>query len=200
MRQARAALLALALAAGGASLARAQISPNNNGPIDITSDAGDFSNSTCESTWRGSAEALQGQSRLRADVIKAFLKPKSKGDKAASANSGTAESQISCGPTDRLEADGNVFYVTPDQIARGDHAVYTADDDMIVMTGDVIVLQGKNVVRGDRLTIHVKSRQAIMDSDARGRGTPGRVRGVFYPNQAAGPGAPQAPGASPDGH
>src|ERR1700751_1429276 len=154
MTQSRAALLALALLAAGPGAARAQISPNTNGPIDITSDAGDFSNSTCESTWRGSAEALQGQSRLRADVIRAFLKPKAKGGGAAPANPGTAESQVSCGQTDRIEADGNVFYVTPDQIARGDRAVYTADDDMIVMTGDVIVLQGKNVVRGDRRESH----------------------------------------------
>lgn len=190
----QAALIALALAAGGGP-AHAQISPTTNGPIDITSDSGDFSNSTCESTWRGSAEALQGQSRLRADVIRAYLKPKAGGAKAPP-STGSPDTQISCGQTDRIEADGNVFYVTPDEVARGDHAVYTADDDLIIMTGDVIVLQGKNVVRGDKLTIHVKARQALMDSDAHGRGTPGRVRGVFYPSQNQPGGAAPANGGS----
>ena len=185
---AAAAALAVALVAP-LGIAKAQIAPSSNGPIDITSDTGDFSNSSCESTWRGSAEALQGQSRLRADVIRAFLKPKAGGAKAPPAP-GATDSQVSCGGTDRIEADGNVFYVTPDQVARGDHAVYTADNDQVVMTGNVIVLQGKNVVRGDKLTIHVKSRQAIMDSDARGLGVPGRVRGVFYPSQN-GPGSAQ---------
>jgi lipopolysaccharide export system protein LptA len=184
-----AAPIALALVMSAHDVARAQIAPDSSGPIDITSDAGDFSNSTCESTWRGSAEALQGQSRLRADVIRAFLKPKTGGEKGPQAGAGSVDTQISCGQTDRIEADGNVFYVTPDQIARGDHAVY-----------NVIVLQGKNVVRGDRLTIHVKSRDAVMDSDAKGRGTPGRVRGVFYPSQNGAPGSPQGASAAPGGH
>lgn len=192
-----AGLTATALLAAGAPMAAAlaQIAPNGNGPIDITSDTGDFSNTTCVSTWSGSAEALQGDARLRADVIKAFLKPKAPSAAPPPAGA-TPDQQTNCGPTDHIEADGNVFYQTPDQIARGDHAVYTADNNLIVMTGDVIVLQGKNVVRGDRLTIHVKDRIALMESSAKGRGTPGRVRGVFYQNQPGGPGStPTAPAA-----
>jgi lipopolysaccharide export system protein LptA len=168
-------------AAGALGLpAQAQIAPSSNGPIDITADNGTLVNATCESTWSGAAEALQGDSRLRADVIKAYLKKKPP----------SGSSQSDCGATERIEADGNVFFVTPDQVAHGDHAVYNADADQIVMTGNVIVVQGgKNVVRGDKMTIQVASRQVMIDSTARGRGTPGRVRGVFYPNQPGTPGA-----------
>ena len=49
------------------------------------------------------------------------------------------------------------------------------------MTGDVIVAQGKNVARGDKLTIKVSTKQFTMESNATGAGTPNRVRGVFYP-------------------
>ena len=184
--------VALFIAGAIAGSASAQISPGGNGPIDITSDTGDFSNATCVSTWSGSAEALQGNARLRADVIKAFLKPKAPSAKPPPPGA-SPEQQSNCGETDRIEADGNVFYQTPDQIAKGDHAVYTADDDLIVMTGNVIVVQNdKNIVRGDKLTIHVKDKVALMESAAKGRGTPGRVRGVFYPNQQGQPGAPNA--------
>ena len=191
--------LALVVAGALAGSAPAQIAPGGNGPIDITSDTGDFSNATCVSTWSGSAEALQGNARLRADVIKAFLKPKAPSTKPPPAGATPAQ-QSNCGETDRIEADGNVFYQTPDQLARGDHAVYTADSDLIVMTGDVVVLQGKNIVRGDRLTIHVKDKVALMESSAKGRGTPGRVRGVFYPNQQPQPGAPGSTASAASGH
>jgi lipopolysaccharide export system protein LptA len=179
------------LAGSLGSAAHAQLAPSSNGPIDITADNGTLVNSTCEATWSGAAEALQGTSRLRANVIKAFLKKKPP-TVAAHSDAAAAGNPSDCGATERIEADGNVFYVTPDQIAHGDHAVYSAEADQIVMTGNVIVVQnGKNVVRGDKMTIHVSTREVTIDSIAQGRGVPGRVRGVFYPN------TPGAPGSAP---
>jgi lipopolysaccharide export system protein LptA len=174
--------LAVGLAGPGAGAPQpGGLTSQSNGPIDITADNGTYDNATCESTWTGSAEVLQGNTRLRAREIRAFMK-----HKAAS-----AADQSSCGAAERIEADGDVYYVTPDQNARGDHAVYSADANLIVMTGDVILVQGKNVVHGDRLTIHTQTRAAQMESAAQGRGTPGRVRAVFY--QQAQPGASGAP-------
>ena len=184
----------LLLAAGLGVAAHAQIAPTSNGPIDITADNGTLVNSTCEATWSGAAEALQGDSRLRANVIKAFLKKKPTTAAAAPQSAAAGANPSDCGATERIEADGNVFYVTPDQVAHGDHAVYSADAGQIVMTGNVIVVQGKNVVRGDKMTIHVATRLVTIDSTAQGRGTPNRVRGVFYPNQ------PGAPGSVPAAH
>jgi len=197
MKKWRAAAAGLALAGGFGLVAQAQIAPTSNGPIDITADSATVVNSTCDATWSGAAEALQGNSRLRANVIKAHLKKKPPG--AAGQTAGGAGSPSDCGGTERIEADGNVFYVTPDQVAHGDHAVYTADADQIVMTGNVIVVQGgKNVVRGDKMTIHVSTREVTIDSVAQGRGTPGRVRGVFYPNTPGAPGS-GAPGSEAPG-
>ena len=185
--------MGLALASGVGVAAHAQLQAQSNGPIDITADNGTLVNSTCEATWSGAAEALQGNSRLRANTIKAFLKKKppaaSGQPSAAPSGPGGAANPSDCGATERIEADGNVFYVTPDQVAHGDHAVYSADADQIVMTGDVIVVQGKNVVRGDKMIIHVSTREVTIISNAQGRGVPNRVRGVFYSNQAGTPGA-----------
>ena len=54
--------------------------------------------------------------------------------------------------------------------------------DTITLTGGVIIVQGKNVARGERLVVNVETGQAEMTSSARGRGNPNRVRGVFYPS------------------
>ena len=172
----------------------------SNGPIDISADNGTFVNNDLriDLERRGRGAAGHHPPARRGDHA-----PSSRRSPAARRSVGAARRppacrrpQSNCGGTERIEADGDVFYVTPDQIAHGDHAVYTADADQIVMTGNVIVVQGKNVVRGDRLTIQVATREAQMESDAKGRGTPGRVRGVFYPNQPGAPGAaPPAPAA-----
>ncbi len=172
-RRARAATAAaIAMAASGA--AWAQIETRSNAPIDITANEAEVVNSKCLAIWRGAAEALQGETRLRANTITVHEAIKGKG----------ADGQQTCGATQSVVADGSVYYVTPTQNARGDHAVYSAANDEIVMTGDVIVVQGKNVARGDRLVIKVSTKQFTMESNAKGPGQRNRVRGVFYPDKA----------------
>jgi len=187
----RAAILGVALGVTGLPLAAAaQVAGSpatSSGPMDISADNGVFDNATCVSTWSGAAEVLQGTARLRAATIKAYFKkkPAAAGAQASSTSDSSAlgmpgGAQSNCGATERVEADGDVFYVTPEQVARGDHAVYSADGGQIVMTGDVIVVQGKNVIHGDRLVIQTATHQAQMESTAKGRGTPNRVRAVLF--------------------
>ena len=97
------AALTMALAAGPAA---AQLSQSSDAPVDITADALEVVNNQCLSIWSGSAEALQDRTRLRADVIKTF----SKQQPARPGGAGGA-----CGALDRMEAIGNVYYVTPQQ-------------------------------------------------------------------------------------
>ena len=173
--------LAVALATG----ASAQIAPAGHGPVDVTADQLEVEQGQCMANWTGNAEALQDTSRLRADSLKIFNQPMSK------ASGGQA-----CGPMQRMEADGQVYYVTPTQVVKADHAVYTAADTTIVMTGDVVAAQGKNVTAGTKLVINTNTGVATMATDKTGRGVKGRVRGVFYPNEtadASGPGGLAAP-------
>lgn len=170
-----AALIGLAACAG----AQAQVDTKSNAPIDITANQAEVITAKCIAIWRGAAEALQGDTRLRANTITVYAAPKGVG----------ADGQQSCGGTQRVVADGNVYYVTPTQNARGDHAVYTAAADQVVLTGDVIVVQGTDVARGARLTINTVTKQSTMESAVTGGDKPGRVRGVFYPDKKAQPDA-----------
>ncbi|HEY5107195.1 MAG TPA: LptA/OstA family protein [Caulobacteraceae bacterium] len=151
--------------------AAAQLGTGSAAPIDITANEAEVINSKCVAIWRGDAEALQAGSRLRADTISVYAHPKGSGPNG----------QPACGGTDRIVADGHVYYVTAQQNARGDHAIYSQASDEIVLTGDVIVVQGQDVVRGDRLTINVSTKEATLESHVTGAGKTGRVRGVFYP-------------------
>jgi lipopolysaccharide export system protein LptA len=181
---------AIALQGVGAGLAHAQLETRSNSPIDITADQAEVVQSKCIAIWRGAAEALQDQSRLRADTITVYSRHKPPGAakpaaQAQGATQGPDAGQGDCGAADRIEADGHVYYVTPEREARGDHAAYTQANDQIVMTGDVIVVQGQNVARGDKLIIDVAGHQARMVSDVTGMGKQGRVRGVYFPEKTA---------------
>jgi lipopolysaccharide export system protein LptA len=166
----------------------AQIAPEGKGPVDITADQLTGHNKDCEAIYSGNAEALQGTSRLRANVMNFFNK------KVPNPHpGGNPDANQNCGDLERMEAHGNVFYVTPDRVVKGDDAVYTADNTTIVMTGtEVVATQGKNVISGTRLTINTTTGESTMINERTGRGDGKRVRTVIYP-QDKNPGA--APGA-----
>jgi lipopolysaccharide export system protein LptA len=172
-----AALLALA----AAQPAAAQLAQKSDAPIDITADELEVQNAECTSIWRGNAEALQDNARLRANVLTARFRPKPKAPGA------TATSSSACGDLLGMEAQGSVYYVTPQQRVRGDNAVYDAANETITMTGDVVAAQGQNVLRGQKMVINTRTGQGQMQGAATGRNKTGRVRGVFYPNQQTGP-------------
>lgn len=159
------ALVILGLLSAGA--AQAQVA--TKAPTDITADELEVLKAQCTSIFRGDAEALQGNAKLRAKMITAFATPRRDG----------------CGETERIEAVGDVYYVTDVQVVRGDRAVFALATSTIVVTGDVIVIDGKNIARGDALTVNTKTGSLNMQSKATGRASKQRVRGVFYSESSA---------------
>jgi lipopolysaccharide export system protein LptA len=162
---------------GGGALAQTSAGGNNSSaPVDISADEQEVINSQCKTIFRGAVEVLQDKARMRAATMTVYNRRKVAG-KAAATPGGNAD----CGDVDRVEADGNVFYVTPEQTVRGDHAVYDYATDTVVVTGDVVAVQGQDVARGDRMTIKTKTNDVKMESNATGRGKT-RVRAVLYPS------------------
>lgn len=121
-------------------------------PVQYGADSGEYTPDGF--SLRGRAEVTQGSNRLRATNIRGF----------------TAGGDLS-----RIEATGDVYFVTPDQSMKGDRAVYTLGDGNVVVTGDVILTQGKSVLTGNRLVYNVRTETARIEGGA------GRVQGVFYP-------------------
>jgi lipopolysaccharide export system protein LptA len=160
--------------------ALAQLAPNSDAPVDITADELEVINGQCASIWKGSAEALQDTSRLRADVLRAYFVPKP--PKAGAAPANGAGGSSACGDLLRMEAQGSVYYVTPTQKVRANAATYVAADETITMTGDVVAVQGQNVLRGDRMVFNTTTGQGTMQGGGKGGKT--RPRGVFYPSKS----------------
>lgn len=168
-------VFALGLLAGAPALAQG-LGPDSDGPVDITADELEVQNKACVSVWRGKAEALQGQTRLRADLLRAVMATKP----GAAGAVGTG----ACGDLIRMEAEGSVFYVTAkDQRVRGDAGVYDAASETVTLTGDVVAVQGQNVLRGTKMVFNTKTGEGRMVGSSTGANAKSRPRGVFYPSK-----------------
>ena len=150
------ALAVLALPAVGDAQAARQASDQT---IAFGADSGEQTADAI--SLRGRAEVTQGSNRLRADAI--TMRRDASGD------------------PDRVEATGAVYFVTPTQSMRGDRAVYSINSGEVVVTGDVVLTQGQNVLTGGRLTYNVNTDAATMSGAPRGAAG-NRIQGVFYPN------------------
>lgn len=211
-------ILTLPLALGAmlaCGQATAQIAPgaSGNGPIDFTGNSVDRYDDKHLTVWHGDVEVVQNGARLVCDTLYIYSYGPGEGPDAAgqpkpapaaktqtAAPSGvTGDGTV--GSVKQMVAEGHVFYVTQDQTVRGEHGVYDAAPDTITMTGAVVVVQGKNVAKGDKMIIDRKTGHTTMVSAVTGRNNPDRVRAVLYKDnqgnqgQSAQTPAPQTSGA-----
>ena len=90
----------------------------------------------------------------------------------------------------RLEARGSVVVTQKDQVVTGETAVFDTKTNMITMLGGIVLTQGKNVLRGDRLMVDMATGVSRVESDS------GRVQGLF---QSSGRGNSGDPGNAAPG-
>ena len=75
----------------------------------------------------------------------------------------------------RLMAKGNVRIIKGAKSAKGDRAVYDKTREVIVLTGDAKVWEGKNSVSGAKITVFLNEDKSIVESK------PGeRVKAMVY--------------------
>jgi lipopolysaccharide export system protein LptA len=156
-------------------------------PLDIEADHVDVYDAERRIVWRGNVNAVQGTSSIRARQIEVFYTGQGRGPGAAEGNG-----MAGWGDIDRIVATEDVFYITPTQRARGQRGVYTLADETIVLTGDVIITQGENVISAARFVTNLATGNSSWES---GEGE--RVRAVLHTRSGEGGQAPQADPENP---
>lgn len=150
------------------------------GPMDISADRLETFDTERRAVFSGNVDAAQGEANLRSDQLEVFFTQRPGTATAAGAN---------WGEIDRVIATGEVFYVTPGEVARSQRAVYQLTTATIVMTGGVVLRRGENVIQGDCLVVDLETNNSRINAPGCTGETPagtdsgtGRVRGVFYPS------------------
>ena len=76
----------------------------------------------------------------------------------------------------RLEAHGGVVVTQKDQTATGDTGIFDMKSNTVTLNGTVVMTQGQNVLRGDRLVVNLTSGVSRVKSGKNGQD---RVQGLF---------------------
>jgi len=78
------------------------------------------------------------------------------------------------------EAKGDVIVVQKDQTATGDNGVFDMRANTVTLIGNVVISQGANVVKGDRLTVDMTT--GVSRVECGKTATSCRVQALFQPN------------------
>ena len=212
----RVCLVTAALVLPAAQAAQAQTAGTPQ-PIQISASQGiEWRQDSQEVIATGNAQAVRGDVTVQADQLIAHYRKKA-GAQAGAGSSATAastqaaadpESALNSGSTQiyELDAVGHVHIFTPTDNAYGDHAVYSMDSAVLVLTGAHLKLTTPHDVITAKNSIEYYSvkRQAIARGDAlivadNGRSIAADVIVGFLAPPLATPATPSpAPGQQPD--
>ena len=71
------------------------------------------------------------------------------------------------GNIERLEATGGVTLVSGAEAAEAREALYTIETGVIVMTGDVLMTQGRNALSAGKLTVNLEQGTGLLEGGVR---------------------------------
>jgi len=164
-------------------------------PVQIEAARLDVDDAAKQAVFTGDVRAIQGDFIIRANEITAAYTGSAGLNGAGAADpAAKGAAQLS-----HIKAKINVKITSNDgQNATGDWADFDPKANMATLGGDVVLKQGKNVVRGTKLVIDMTTGESVIKTEAvaDGRttvspngttttatGTPSRPSAVFYPGE-----------------
>lgn len=127
-------------------------------PIDITSDSMVVERGQGLVTFKGNVVARKDDLLIKAEELRVFY---------------GKERDI-----ERIVALGKVRIEKGDTTAWSEKAEFFNKEDKLVLTGDPKVVEGKNSVEGERITLFLKEGRSIVEG-----GEKRRVRAIFVPRE-----------------
>jgi len=123
--------------------------------------------------FKGQVKAVYGDAILYADQLRVIYKPqKPKPPKPEAALTGQSPSplgDLGGEKLDRIEAQGNVRFVQGERVATAQEAIYYKDREEIVLTGRPQVWRGDNLLKGERLVVHLDTRKVLVEGSPKQR-------------------------------
>ena len=147
----------------------AGLSGGNKGPVNIEADTLEVRDQENMAIFTGNVTVVQGDVTLKTAKLRVDYE-----GGAQQAGQQTIKS---------LLAEGTVHVTSKDQVVTGNRATFDMATQLITVTGDVVLSQGQNVVRGPKLLVDLNTGRARVESSPKA-GKGGRVQGVFVPKSA----------------
>jgi lipopolysaccharide export system protein LptA len=147
-------------------------SQNRDKPIKINAATLEVRDKEKMATFAGDVHLVQGDTMLRSKTLVVFYDDDAVAKAANAPTAATAaqpKQQIR-----RAEARGGVIVTQNDQTATGDNGVFDMRANTVTLLGNVVISQGPNVVRGDRLSVDMTTGVSRVEG--------GRVQALILPS------------------
>jgi lipopolysaccharide export system protein LptA len=151
-------------------------SQNRNEPVHIDAATLEVRDKDKVATFSGNVHVTQGDTAMRCKSLVVFYEQTGASGQAMPAASPGPGGQQSI---KRLEARGSVVVTQKEQTATGELGIFDMRSNTVTLTGNVVMTQGHNILRGDRLVVDLTSGVSKVES---GKNGTGRVQGLFLPS------------------
>lgn len=166
-------LLALVLGLPGAALAQSNVpnalqgfAKNRNEPVRINADALEVRDKDKVAVFSGNVVVTQGDTTMHCKDLLVYYE--------GSVGAPQEGAPMKQGQIRKLEAAGGVVVKTKEQTATGDTGTFIMKDNTVTLVGKPVVLtQGPNVIRGQKLVVDLVSGVSRFDG--------GRVESLIVP-------------------
>jgi lipopolysaccharide export system protein LptA len=167
-------------------------SQNRDKPIKISSASLEVRDKDKVATFSGDVHLIQGDTTLRSKTLVVFYDDESAPKPPPKPIAGAPDAPPMSQQIRRVEAKGGVFVTQKDQTATGESGVFDMQANTVTLLGNVVISQGQNVVKGDRLTVDLTSGTSRVEC-GKSQGQcrvqaliqPGAMRGEKAGNEAA---------------
>jgi lipopolysaccharide export system protein LptA len=131
---------------------------NSKEPIEIVSDRMEAFNQKQMVVFSGNAVVKQADWVLKTDRLTLYYKKETdKKDKSGAKELGGT------GDLEKIEATGNVIVTQKMKVATSDEAVYFQDSGQIIMTGNPVIREKKNTIKGCKVTIYLNEDRGLVE-------------------------------------
>lgn len=170
-------LVALLLGAGMVNDVAAQTRPRiePTQPIQITADRLDAYHEKRTVIFSGNCVATQGERTIKADR----LTLKYKEDRSPAGKS--APEAATAANLDKIEAAGHVQITEGERVVTGDGALFDQEAQKITVTGNAVLHEGAQIIRGERIVVFLNENRGVVESTDNKR-----VSATIYPAEAQG--------------
>jgi lipopolysaccharide export system protein LptA len=146
-------------------------SQNRDKPVQIEAASLEVRDKDKRAVFSGDVKVTQGDTTMRCKELVVFYDTDNKPGAMKTAQPGPGGQQA----IKRLEARGGVIVTQKEQTATGHTGIFDMKSNSITLDGNVIIMQGQNILRGERLVVDVATGAARVEAGK------GRVSGMFVP-------------------
>ena len=154
-------------------------SQNHDQPVHIEAATLEVRDKDKVATFSGDVKVKQGDTGLHCKSLVVFYEGNDADGKTLQAASPGPGGQQRI---KRLEARGGVVVTQKEQTATGENGIFDMKTNTVTLNGNVVMTQGQNVLRGDRLVVDLTSGVSRVESGKNGQG---RVQGLFQPGSGS---------------